>query len=248
MTPEEAVQPIPEPSERDDGRGQDRADETYRKLRELIVRGQVAPGSRLVETELADRLGVSRTPVRSALQRLRQEGYVVSAGDGKRSGNTVAPLTAEDARELLYILGMLEALAARRCATDEEERRRRIADRLEQINDDLVAAAVEDGGENPRAILTLDDRFHATYVAAGAGSRLKILHEMLRPHKERYMRFYMSGILDEIETSSQEHVRIVEGIRQGDPAATEAAVKDTWRNGADRLTSVIQRRGELGSW
>ncbi|MFB6240160.1 MAG: GntR family transcriptional regulator, partial [Gemmatimonadota bacterium] len=56
----------------------DRSGETYTRLRELIVRGQLAPGSRIIETDVAERLGVSRTPVRSALQRLEQEGFIES--------------------------------------------------------------------------------------------------------------------------------------------------------------------------
>lgn len=247
MSVDDGAEPMPDVVKEDEPLTEDRSVGAYRKLRELIVRGRLAPGSRLVETELADRLDVSRTPVRSALQRLRQEGYVVAAGDGKRSGSAVAPLTAEDARELLYILGMLEALAARQCAEADVERRRPVSDHLERLNERLTEAARAEPFE-PRQILTLDDRFHARYVEAGAGSRLKTLHGTLRPHKERYMRFYMSGIIDQVETSIREHEEIVDGIRRGDPPAAEEAVKVTWRNGAKRLTSVIEKRGELGSW
>lgn len=226
---------------------EDRSLETYRKLRELIVKGRLAPGSRIVETEVAERLGVSRTPVRAALQRLRGEGYVLPVGEGKRSGSAVAPLTREDAEELLYILGMLEALAARHCAEADPETRARLADRLESLNEQLVTAARSDPVDR-NGILRLDDEFHATYVNAGAGSRLQTLHEMVRPQKERYLRFYLSGLVDEIETSIREHVEVVECIRRGDPVAAEEAVKVTWRNGAKRLGAVIERRGEWGSW
>lgn len=219
----------------------------YRKLRELIVRGRLAPGSRIVETELAERLGVSRTPVRSALQRLRQEGYVVPAGEGKRSGNAVAPLTAEDAQELLYIMGMLEALAARRCAEADASTRAELVEELEVVNEKLTDAARAEPMDR-QAILTLDDRFHAAYVEVGAGSRLRTFHEMVRPQKERYLRFYLSGLVDEVESSIDEHEAIVDGIRDADPVAAEEAVKVTWRNGADRLGAVIERRGEWGSW
>lgn len=247
MSVDDAAEPTPDVVERDEPLAEDRSVGAYRKLRELIVRGRLAPGSRLVETELADRLDVSRTPVRSALQRLRQEGYVVAVGDGRRSGSAVAPLTAEDARELLYILGMLEALAARQCAEADPERRRPVADHLDRLNERLTEAARAEPAE-PQDILALDDRFHAHYVEAGAGSRLKTLHGTLRPHKERYLRFYMSGLIDQVETSIREHEEIVDGIRRGDPAAAEEAAKVTWRNGARRLTEVIEKRGELGSW
>lgn len=220
---------------------------TYRKLRELIVRGRLAPGSRIVERELAERLDVSRTPVRSAIQRLRQEGYIVSTGNGKRSENAVAPLTREDARELLYILGTLEGLAASRCAETDEETRRELAEELATVNGKLREAAEQDPPDR-QGILTLDERFHATYVEAGAGSRLRSFHEMVRPQKERYLRFYMGGLVNEIETSIGEHEVIVDAIRRGDPEAAGEAVEATWKNGAKRLADVIEQRGEWGSW
>lgn len=230
-----------------DAAGEDRTLETYRKLRELIVRGRLAPGSRIVETEVAERLGVSRTPVRSALQRLRQEGYVVSVGEGKRSGNAVAPLTREDAEELLYIMGMLEAMAARHCAEADAETRARIVDRLQRTNAELAESARAEPMDRDR-ILELDERFHETYVSAGAGSRLKTLHDMVRPQKERYLRVYLTGLADSIETSLREHEQVVKCIRRGDPEGAEEAVQENWRNGAKRLGSVIERRGEWGSW
>lgn len=226
---------------------EDRSLGTYRKLRELIVRGGLAPGSRISERELAKRLGVSRTPVRSAIQRLRQEGYIVSAGEGKRSENAVAPLTREDARELLYILGTLEGLAASRCAEADEATRRELAEELATVNEKLRKAARQDPTDR-QGILTLDERFHATYVEAGAGSRLRTFHEMVRPQKERYLRFYMGGLVNEIETSIGEHEVIVDAIRRGDPEAAGEAVEATWKNGAKRLAAVIDRRGESGSW
>lgn len=241
--PSAATGPLPS----DPDPEEDRSLGTYRTLRALIVQGSLAPGSRISERELAKRLGVSRTPVRSAIQRLRQEGYIVSEGNGKRSENTVAPLTREDARELLYILGTLEGLAASRCAEAEEATRREVAEELETVNDRLRRAAQQDPTDR-KGILTLDERFHATYVEAGAGSRLRTFHEMVRPQKERYLRFYLGGLVNEIETSIEEHDVIVDAIRRGDPEAAGQAVEATWKNGAKRLAAVIDRRGEWGSW
>src|SRR5690606_3496565 len=90
----------------------DRVSQAYRQLRELIIWGRLAPGTRIIETDVAARLGVSRTPVRSALQRLQQEGYIVASGTGQQSRLAVAPLTREDARELFAIVAEVEALGA----------------------------------------------------------------------------------------------------------------------------------------
>src|SRR6478672_9936126 len=93
-----------------------RPQQVYERLRELIVDGRLAPGTRIVETEVAERLGVSRTPVRGALQRLQQEGYVVDSPTLQQTRPTVAPLTSEDAHELFLLVGALEGLAASRAA------------------------------------------------------------------------------------------------------------------------------------
>src|SRR5918994_4738118 len=90
-----------------------RPEQVYARLRDLIVQGLLSPGSRIIETEIATRLGVSRTPVREALQRLQQEGFVTGAPGAQQSRLTVAPLTPEDVHELLAIVGALEGLGAR---------------------------------------------------------------------------------------------------------------------------------------
>src|SRR6186713_59440 len=83
----------------------------FQELRELIVRGNLPPGAWIVEAEIAERLGLSRTPIRGALQWLHREGYVVEHKGNRKARIVVAPLTREDARELYMIVGDLEALA-----------------------------------------------------------------------------------------------------------------------------------------
>ncbi|MDF1501915.1 winged helix-turn-helix domain-containing protein, partial [Roseisolibacter sp. H3M3-2] len=78
---------------------------TYARLRALLVRGELAPGARVGEDELAARLGVSRTPVREAMRRLQLEGLLVADGGGARPGEPYAALFAEEARELYRAAG-----------------------------------------------------------------------------------------------------------------------------------------------
>src|SRR5213082_491994 len=104
-----------------------RPEQVYSRLRDLIVQGLLAPGSRIVETEIAARLGVSRTPVREALQRLQQEGFVMGTPGAQQSRLTVAPLTRADVHELLNIVGALEGLGAYEAASLDETRRRALA-------------------------------------------------------------------------------------------------------------------------
>jgi len=220
---------------------------TYGKLRELIVSGRLSPGSRLIETMIADRLGVSRTPVRGALQRLEQEGYVIADRGGKRTMMTVSPLTREDGRELFWILGELEGVAAFWVCELGETERADIARELTTINRDLSSAASEAEPDSHR-IFDLHTLFHQMYIGRCRGPRLQAMHRSLRPQVERYRRLYSQARGGDIDESLAEHEEIIRQIQAGDSQAAEHAVQSNWRNAADRLTIVIDRVGERGSW
>jgi DNA-binding GntR family transcriptional regulator len=224
-----------------------RPDQVYRKLRELIVRGQLAPGSRLIETDAASKLGVSRTPVRAALHRLQQEGYIVDSPALQQSRPTVAPLTKDDARELFHIVAEVEGLAARWAAGKQEAERVALADELQALNDQFRRTA-EAKNPNHNRLWELDERFHRRYVEVGAGPRLLALHDMVKPQAERYERLYVSLLRREIAMSVGEHNTIVKAIRGGDQDAAQKAVQTNWRNAAERLGRVIETMGERGQW
>jgi DNA-binding GntR family transcriptional regulator len=224
-----------------------RPDQVYRKLRELIVRGQLAPGSRLVETDAASKLGVSRTPVRAALHRLQQEGYIVDSPALQQSRPTVAPLTKDDARELFHIVAEVEGLAARWAAGMNEPERTALADELQSLNDQFRRTS-EAKNPNHNRLWELDERFHRRYVEVGSGPRLLALHDMVKPQAERYERLYVSLLRREISTSVGEHNTIVKAIRSGDPDAAQKSVQTNWRNAAERLGRVIETMGERGQW
>lgn len=225
----------------------DHTREAYRRLRELIVRGRLAPGTRIVEAELAQRFGVSRTPIRSALVKLRQEGYVTALNDRHRARLSVAALTSEDAKELWAVVAALEGLAVRKVAEADADARRRTADSLRSTNGALLELAAE-VDPDPNRIFDLDSAFHRTFVTAGAGPRLRALHESIKPQTERYFRLYTSSIVDRIAVSVAEHERIVAAIEAGDPDAAALAVESNWRNGVSRLVAAIETLGERGSW
>jgi len=218
----------------------------YTALRDGIVRGSLAPGARLVETEIARRLGVSRTPVREALTRLEREGYVATAS-GKRARPAVAPLTRADVRELLYIVGELEGLAAHRAALLPAAARRALVRSLIIANRRFLAAARRRRADFNR-LYESDEEFHRRYVAAGAGPRLAALHEAVKPQAERYIRMYVSLLAGEAPVSAGEHQAIIGAIKAGDAAQAERAVQTNWRHAADRLARAIGDAGERGDW
>src|SRR4249920_367643 len=103
------------------------------ELRQAVIAGKLAPGSRLIERELIDMLGVSRTVVREALRQLQSEGLV--AEDAKK-GLVVRALTETEARHLYAIRALLEGLAARLFVENADEPQvRRLADSLQKTVD-----------------------------------------------------------------------------------------------------------------
>ena len=234
------------PAEGAGGRGES-VSRAYDQLRELIVHGRLAPGSRIIESDIADWLGLSRTPTRSALHRLQQEGYVVALDRTKERRLTVAPLTQSDAMELFQIVGQLEGMAAGATAERPAVERAELVTRLRALNADLASVGRATPADPPQ-LFDLDNAFHRAYVEAGAGARLLALHDAIKPQAERYARLYVNYLVVEISTSVAEHEVINQCLEAGDPEAARQAVENNWRNAAQRLSRVIGTHGERGSW
>lgn len=219
----------------------------YEHLRELIVAGRLPPGARLVETDLARRLGFSRTPIRGALRMLLQEGYVVAVDGARRRRLVVAPLSVADSRELFEIVGAIEGLGAASAASLPERKRRRLAAELRGFDHALLAAARKEIPDSPE-IFELFTRFHLRYMETAAGPRLRALHDSIKPQAERYRRFYSMGYpKDRVVASVAEHQRIVDAIERGNAAAARTAVERNWHNAARRLALAITGNGGDGS-
>jgi DNA-binding GntR family transcriptional regulator len=220
----------------------------YRELRELIVSGRLAPGTRLVETSAAQRLGVSRTPVRSAFHRLKREGYAVAANEGdERQRLIVAPITADDAADLFHIVGELEGLTGYYAAGIERERRRSFARELEELNNQMLVESQAEEMDNYK-VFQLDAAFHRRYVVEAAPPRLLALHDAIKPQAERYARLYVSALTDKLDLSVAEHSVIITAIEAGDRDTAQRAIQTNWRNAAKRVGSMIAEWGESGGW
>jgi len=227
---------------------EDRPDMVYRELRELIVSGRLAPGTRLVETLAARRLGVSRTPIRSAFHRLLREGYAVTTSEGaERQRLVVAPMTAAAAADLFFVVGSIEGLAGFYAAGQEQRRRTQLAAELERLNGELLVEVQAKSPDAYRAF-ELDRAFHRQYVVGSAPPRLLALHDSIKPQAERYARLYVVALINELGLSAAEHVEIVRAIRDGDADGAQRAIETNWRNAARRIGTVISQWGESGGW
>ena len=219
----------------------------FRDIRELIVHGRLSPGTWILEAELAERLNMSRTPIRGAMHWLQREGYILEHRNVSKSRMIVAPLTKEDANELYLIIGRLEGMAGRGVAALPLEKRQSICLQLRELNQRLSAIASEHSA-HPGEIFEHDRNFHRLMIQFGAGPRLTALHKAIEPQTERYWRLYASSIIKDLHTSVEEHERIVLAVEQGDANRVDLGLQENWMKGAERLAHVIDIFGERGSW
>jgi DNA-binding GntR family transcriptional regulator len=181
-----------------------------------ICSGELKPGARLTQEELAAQFGVSRQPVLQAMMLLRREGFLVDAG---RKGVRVAPLDAEQARNLYIVRAALDGAAARLAAgrfTPEMSRRG------QQLLD--VGRRAAASGHVPSAI-EADIDFHL-FVYEASGNPL--LAETAQPHWQ-HMRRVMAAVLSEDDLRVNvwaEHESILRGIESGNPGEAEALIRE----------------------
>ena len=195
------------------------ADVIRETLREAILDSQLQPGERLREEELASYFGVSRTPVREALQVLRAEGIVeIIPNQGAR----VATLTTDDILALYLVREVLEGLAARLSASRMKPDQKQ---QLLQILDEMEAATARNA---PDEMQVLNLRFHAQLRKAAGNSYLNRFLEQVEHAVRRFGRttFYYPG---RMESSTNEHRMISEAVLASDPATAEQVAIDHMR-------------------
>ncbi len=212
---------------------------TYERLRDLIIRGRIGSGARIVEAEVALQFGVSRTPVREALARLIHERYVVPASNGRRTELVVARFTSDEVRELWGIIGALEGYAVAMVTALPNARRSSIADDLRGLNLQLKAAS-QSRPRDPDKLFELQTAFHLRFVYETAGSHLRAIYDAVRPQVQRYEWIYGTRSESEYQPSTSEHMRIIAAIRSGDAVAAQTSVISHWRRAAIRTVRIIE--------
>jgi DNA-binding GntR family transcriptional regulator len=219
----------------------------YERLRDLVIRGQLAPGMRLVELDVANRLGISRTPAREAIQRLHQDGFLIAVRAGPRTQFAVAPLSVEDMLDLYAIMASLEGSAARNAPALPAPERRQLAKRLKDANDRFVALGKQRNHDFDE-LFELHNAFHDELVDVAASPRLRDLIERVRPQVQRYEYVYAPTVGPDYDETFAEHVAIIRAVREGTPAAAEGAMRANWINSGERLQVAMNRRGPRGVW
>jgi DNA-binding GntR family transcriptional regulator len=191
-------------------------DRAIAALRAAIVDGRLPSGELYSVARLADRLGVSRTPVREALLLLERQGMVRFE---RNRGVRVLESSARDLDEVFTLRLLLEVPAARRAAelVGEEE--------LAALSAELAAMGRLLRAEDETAFMTHDQRFHELLLAAAGNRRLVGMVGGLRDHV-RFRGASTVGRGRDLCAIYDEHVRILDTLRAGDPDAVAAAMRD----------------------
>jgi DNA-binding GntR family transcriptional regulator len=204
------------------------------KLRTAIINGELAPNTRLVERNLCDLLGVSRTIVREILRQLEAEGWVVNP---PYKGPTVASITLEQARQMYEMREALEGLAARLCA--RRATAEQIAD-LERIVDEMALA------QSHRNLLAHLDCIRRFYEVMLNTTGNEILGEFLASQHHRLTRLRSMSLFQpkRAAVSVIEKRRLVAAIKRRDEKAAQAASEAHIRAAAE-AARIAYRAGEI---
>lgn len=197
--------------------------ESYRPLRDLvfdymkeaIISGEFKPGERLMEVQLASRLGVSRTPVREAIRKLELEGLVIMV---PRRGAYVSDLSQKDILEVFEVRTALEglaaSLAAERMSNEEIHMLSEIMERFREC--------VDEGDQN--GIIEADTEFHNLIFQTTRNDRLIQIYSNLQEQLKRFRKKYLEAY-KRPNKLVPEHERVLEAIKKRTPETARKAAE-----------------------
>lgn len=190
-------------------------DVVFNTLRKAILTGELKPGERLLEIQLANQLGVSRTPIREAIRKLELEGLVIMM---PRRGAEVAQITEKDLRDVLEVRRALDALCAElACDRITEEEKQKLKDACDEFE---KATATGDATTIAAADVALHD-----IIVEVTGNRRLI--QLINNLSEQMYRYRFEYIKDENQHNNlvEEHRMIYESIVSGDKEGAAKAAK-----------------------
>ncbi len=207
-------------------------DVVFNTLRQAILRGELEPGERLMEIALAQKLGVSRTPIREAIRKLELEGLVVMV---PRKGAEVADITEKDLRDVLEVRTALEALSielAIKNMTDED------FEALRMANEDFRDLA--DGNELMK-LAEADVAFHEIIYIATNNNRLIQIINNLREQMYRYRLEYIKDASARPRLV-KEHQEIIDAMMDGDVERAKEVITRHVENQEQNILRTIKEK------
>ncbi len=207
-------------------------DVVFNTLREAILRGDLVPGERLMELQLAAKLGVSRTPIREAIRMLEQEGLAITI---PRKGAIVAGMTEKDMQDVLEIREALEELSVQvACDKITEEEVARLRENMENFENSLKSGDLKRMAE-------ADVEFHDVIYQATDNPKLINMLNNLREQMYRYRVEYLKNPSNH-EQLLREHEAIYRGIMEKDKDAVTEMIRKHISNQVDVVKNIIREQ------
>lgn len=207
-------------------------DVVFQTLREAILKGELKPGERLMELQLASRLGVSRTPIREAIRMLELEGLAVTM---PRKGAEVARMTEKDMEDVLQIRKALDELAVGLACDNMTE------ESLEQLRAALKNFEESTRSRDVKKIAQADVEFHDTIYQAADNPKLVNMLNNLREQMYRYRVEYLKN--DAVYPRLiEEHKKIYEGLKRKDKETVVEIVSYHVMNQELVVKNIIQEQ------
>lgn len=208
-------------------------DVVFNTLREAILKGDLKPGERLMELQLASQLGVSRTPIREAIRMLEQEGLAVTM---PRKGAEVAKMTLKGMEDVLEIRAALDELASQlACERMTEEQMEQLQARKAAFEKSLTTG-------NVKAIAEADVNFHdVIYEATGNPKLVNMLNNL----REQIYRYRVEYLKDEKNYPKliEEHEAIYQALINRNKEAARSSIGEHVENQAIAVKEVIVKQG-----
>lgn len=203
-------------------------------IRDAIISGTLKAGSRVSEPELAERYGISRTPIREAFRQLESEGYLTVI---PRRGAVVSEFNQKDVEDFYAIKSILEGYAARRAC---EKLTEKDLDRLQTINNRLSDLASHNDIKN---FFKVHNDFHDLFIKAASNEKLR---ELITNVLTRFQRLRMTSLSlpGRMMISVKEHEKIIEAFRKRDAEAAENLVRKNAEYGGQVLMDNRDNSGQ----
>lgn len=207
-------------------------DVVFNTLREAILKGELKPGERLMEMHLANKLGVSRTPIREAIRMLEQEGLAVTI---PRKGAQVAKMTEKDLQDVLEVRDALDELAVA-CAC-----KRMTEEQFAMLKDAMAAFEAATKTDDVRSIVETDEAFHDVIYAAAANPKLENIINSAREQMYRYRYEYVKD-KTVYQQLIDEHKAIMEGFAKRDVDYVKSIMHTHLANQINAVRVVIREQ------
>jgi len=203
-------------------------------IRDAILKGSLKPGEKVAEPELAERFGISRTPIREAFRQLESEGYLTVI---PRKGAVVAALSEKDVDEFYAIKSILEGYAAELAATRLSQKE---IEKLQAINEKLRNLAAEGDVKN---FYRAHNEFHDLFIKAADNQKLA---ELIQQLGMKFLRLRMASLSapGRMNISVAEHERLIEAFKMQDGHLAESLVKKTAAIGGRVLLEMMTKTSQ----